>query len=111
MTELLLDLVTAQAEQLEDPELDVAAMDTDRAGRHFIAIADHVICVRKDLGRVGLEFRQILQLRHGERMVLRIPLLVPLRSRRTLGSPPPRRTPSHSGRPDSTVAEDQPQSA
>ena len=69
-------------------------MDTDRTRGHLIAIADHVISIRQDRARVGVELRQVFHLRHGERMMFRRPISVPPRSTRKSGNPRPRRMPS-----------------
>ncbi len=60
----------------EDLALDIAPVDTDRAGGHLVAVADHVVGIRKDGGRVGLEAVEVLQARHGEHVMGGIPFLV-----------------------------------
>ena len=51
-------------------------MDTDRAGSHLVAIADHIIGIRQDAGRVGLEPVEMFQARHGKHVMGGIPFLV-----------------------------------
>ncbi len=82
--ELELGFFFFDAEQVENLRLDVAPVDTDRTGGHFIAVADHIVRLRKNCGWVGLEPVKMLQARHGERMVCGVPfleLLVPLEHR------------------------------
>ncbi len=74
--ELALGFLFTDAEQAEDLALDVAPVDTDRAGGHLVAVADHIVGIRKDGGRVGLEAVQVLQTRHGEHVMGGIPFLV-----------------------------------
>jgi LysM repeat protein len=62
-------------------KLNIAAVDTDGAGGHLVAVADHVVGVRKDIAGVGVEFCQVFHLGHGEGMVGGVPalfFLVPL---------------------------------
>src|SRR6266508_2367989 len=69
VTKLLLDLVTAQAQQLKDLQLDVTAMDADRARCHLISIADHVVRVGQNITRVGFVLWQIFYLWHCKRVM------------------------------------------
>jgi hypothetical protein len=73
VTKLLLDLIPAQAEQLKDLELNVTAMDTDRARCHLVPIADHIVSIRKNFPWVGLKLWQVIYLWHREGMMFRIP--------------------------------------
>ena len=64
---------SAEAHHREDPLLDVAAVDTDRAAADLVAVADDVVGVGQRRARVGVEGVERLRLRRGERVVHRGP--------------------------------------
>ena len=67
--ELLLRLLLVEAHDREDPFLDVAAVDTDRAAADLVAVADDVVGVGERRARVGVEGVHELRLGRGERVV------------------------------------------
>ena len=71
--ELLLRLLGADAHDLEDALLHVAAVDTDRAAADLVAVADDVVRVREGLARVLLEAVDPLRGRRREGVVHRGP--------------------------------------
>ena len=68
--ELLLGLLGRQAQQGEDLGLDHRVVAADRAAAGLLAVDHQVVRLGPDLGRVGVEQRQVLGQRHRERVVL-----------------------------------------
>ena len=67
--ELLLRLLLGEAQIVEHPLLDVAAVDTDRPATDLVAVADDVVGVRQRRARVLVEGVEQLRLGRREGMV------------------------------------------
>ena len=67
--ELLVRLGVGQTHDVEDPLLNLPAVNTDRAATDLIAVAHHVVGVGECATRVGVERVHELGLGRGERMV------------------------------------------
>ena len=85
--ELLLGLLGAEAEHLEDLGLDVGAVDTDRAAADLVAVEDQVVGLGEHLARVLVEERDVLGARHREGVVRRDPAALGLLEEREVGDP------------------------
>ncbi len=75
--ELLLRLLLRDPHHLEDPLLDVAAVDSDRSAADLVAVADDVVRVRERRAGVGVEGVLELLLRRREGVVHRVHALYP----------------------------------
>jgi len=83
--EALLLLFPRDAEQIEDPRLNVGTMDTDTARTRLLPVADQIVTLRPDLRGIGVEIGQMLGVGHGEGVMFRLPallLFVPLHQRK-----------------------------
>ena len=68
--ELLLGLLAAQAQEVEDLPLDLGPVDTDRAAPALGAVDDQVVARRDAGGRIGLEPVDLVLPGHDEGVVL-----------------------------------------
>ena len=89
VAKLLLGLLLGEAECLEHLGLKLGIVDTDRTAAQLAAVQDNVVSLGAYLGRVGVEQRNILVHRRGERMVHRneTVLLLAVLELRELGDP------------------------
>src|SRR5215472_9060979 len=70
-SELAHRLLAREAEKLEDPELQLRIMDTNRSAPQLFAVEDHVIGECTCLERLPIEQCKIIGMRRSERMVNR----------------------------------------
>ena len=70
-----LRLLGADPERVEDPRLDVPSVDSDAARSQLPPVEDEVVGLRTHGEGDGVEERQVLLVRHGERVMgrLRVP--------------------------------------
>ncbi len=76
--EALFHVLLAEADLLECLDHDVRQLVTDRAGSNFKAVADEIVLVSLDRQRILVFQRVHTALRHGERVVREVELLVVL---------------------------------
>ena len=89
VTELLLGLLLGKAEGLEHLGLQLGIVDTNGAAAQLTAVEDNVVRLGTNLGRIGVQQRNILVHRCGERMVhgYEAVLLLAVLELRELGDP------------------------
>ena len=83
-SEALLGLLVRDAKDFEYLALHLAAMDPDAPRTELVPVHHHVVGLRADLARVGLEQLDVIVMGHAERVVLGLPaalFLVPVEHR------------------------------
>ena len=62
-------LLAGEAEQLQRFELQLAAVNTNRAAAHLLAVEHHVVGERASLERLGIEKFEVLGIGRGKRVI------------------------------------------